>query len=409
MTEPAYPLDRPLPPDIAAGEAAFIQFYQKYAVFSWPWAWRRTAVFSVLAVLGGISFGASHGLTVKSAWEAVATALTTSTANIVLVGAGPMLGAFVRYARWPRRTEGALIAMAVICGMVLAVLADESASQFHDHLMASHGMYFPPAPQSPPDIHLILRRALAASYKSLVLFITNGGLALPSYFAEPKRWAEHRRRLELERMSLQKSEADMRLTVLQAQVEPHFLFNTLASVRSLVHSDPQRAAQTIDALARHLRATLPKLRAQMGVAESTLSEQFAICASYLDLMQVRLGERLRVDIRLPDELCAVPFPPLLLLSLVENAIKHGVEPKPSITHVSLAARVIKDGGRRQLEVQVEDDGAGLKLGMGEGTGLANIRAQLRIRFASAAAFELSERNAGGVLARLVLPLEPLAV
>ena len=79
-------------------------------------------------------------------------------------------------------------------------------------------------------------------------------------------------------------------------MEPHFLFNTLASVRSLVASDPQRAAQTIDALAQHLRATLPKIRAATGVAQSTLGEQFAICASYLELMKLRLGERLRVDI-----------------------------------------------------------------------------------------------------------------
>lgn len=95
-------------------------------------------------------------------------------------------------------------------------------------------------------------------------------------------------------MSLQKAEADLRLTVLQAQVEPHFLFNTLASVRSLVTSDPQRASQTLDALAQHLRATLPKLRAATGAVQSTLGEQFAICVSYLELMQVRLGERLRV-------------------------------------------------------------------------------------------------------------------
>ena len=409
MTAPAYPLDRPLPPDVAAGEAAFIQFYQKYAVFSWHWAWRRTAVFGAFAVLVGASLGASHGLTVKSAWEGVAVALTISIANIVLVGAGPMLAALVRYARWSRRAETLLIVTAVICGIVLSALADQWASHFHDRLMAAHGMHSSPAPQPAPDIHVIVNRALSVSNALLILFITNGGLALPTYFTEPKRWAEHRRRLELERMSLQKSEADMRLTVLQAQVEPHFLFNTLASVRSLVGSDPQRATQTIDALARHLRATLPKLRAETGVARSTLGEQFAICASYLELMQLRLGERLRVDIRLPDELRDVPFPPLLLLSLVENAIKHGVEPKPGTTHVVLAARVTEDGGRKQLEVQVEDDGAGLKLGMGEGTGLANVRAQLRTRFASAAAFELSERSAGGVLARLVLPLEPLAV
>jgi hypothetical protein len=409
MAELSYPLDRPLPPDVAAGEPAFIQFYQKYAVFSWPWAWRRTVVFSAFAVLTGSVFGTSHGLTVKSAWEGVAVALTTSTAHLVQLGAGPLLAAFVRHVRWRRRVESILIVTAVICGVFLGALADQVASHFHDQLMAAHGMHSSSGPKPPQDFHVIVNHALNASYALLVLFIMNGGLALPSYFAEPKRWAEHRRRLELERLSLQKSEADMRLTVLQAQVEPHFLFNTLASVRSLVSSDPQRATRTIDALAQHLRATLPKLRAETGVAQSTLGEQFAICASYLELMQVRLGERLQMDIRMPDELRAMSFPPLLLLSLVENAIKHGVEPKPGTTHVILTARVIETGGGQKLEVRVEDDGAGLKLGMGEGTGLANIRAQLRTRFASAARFELSERSAGGVLARLVLPLEPLAV
>jgi LytS/YehU family sensor histidine kinase len=109
---------------------------------------------------------------------------------------------------------------------------------------------------------------------------------------------------------------------------------------------------------------------------------------------------------LPAQLEDAPFPPLLLISLVENAIKHGVEPKPGVTHVILGARAVNDGGRQCLEVWVEDDGAGLKLGMGEGTGLANIRTQLFTRFASTASLELSERSAGGVLARLVLPLEP---
>ena len=119
-------------------------------------------------------------------------------------------------------------------------------------------------------------------------------------------------------------------------------------MRSLVTSDPQRAAQTIDALANHLRATLPKLRAASGVPQSTLGEQFAICASYLDLMKVRLGERLRVEISLPRELQDAAFPPLLLISLVENAIKHGIEPKPGATYVRLAARVIAEP--RRLEV-----------------------------------------------------------
>jgi hypothetical protein len=404
MRESSHPLDRPLPPDVAAGESAFIQFYQKYAVFSLPWAWRRTLVFGSIGVLGGISFGASHGLMVRSFPEAIAVSLTSSLANIVLVGAGPLLAAVFRHAGWPLRIERACIVAAVICGMALGTLSDELAASFHNRLMDAHGVGDMSEALAVTDVHAFVRRALDVSRSLFILFIASGGLGLWAYFSEAKRWAEHWRRVEIEKLSSQKAEADLRLTVLQAQVEPHFLFNTLASVRSLVATDPQRASQTIDALAQHLRATLPKLRAATGDTQSTLGEQFAICASYLELMQVRLGERLHVDIRLPPQLRDVPFPPFLLISLVENAIKHGVEPKPGVTRVALAARVVA-GERRQLEVQVEDDGAGLKLGMGEGTGLANIRAQLLTRFATAASLELSERGAGGVLARLVLPME----
>ena len=406
MTESSHPLDRPLPPDVAAGESAFIQFYQQYAVFSLPWAWRRTLIFGSIGVLGGISFGVSHGLMVRDVSEAIIVSMVSSLANIVLVGAGPLLAALFRHASLPLRIERAGIVAAVVCGMVLGTLSDEIAAHYHDGLMAAHGFGGTSEALPLTDVHSIVRRGLDVSRSLFILFIASGGLGLWAYFSEAKRWAEHWRRVEIEKMSSQKAEADLRLTVLQAQVEPHFLFNTLASVRSLVATDPQRASQTIDALSQHLRATLPKLRAATGAAQSTLGEQFAICASYLELMQVRLGERLHVDIRLPPELRDAPFPPFLLISLVENAIKHGVEPKPGVTRVVLAARIVERAERKQIEVQVEDDGAGLKLGMGEGTGLANIRAQLLTRFASAASLELSERGAGGVLARLVLPLDP---
>ena len=406
MRESSHPLDRPLPPDVAAGEAAFIQFYQQYAVFSWPWAWRRTAILGAFGALAGISFGVSHGLMVRDVQEALELSLVCTAANLTLVGAGPVLAALFRHAGLPLRAERVLVVAAVIGGMLLATLADDFAVQFHDRLMAGHGMNSSMDVLPITDVHSFVRRALDASRDLVILLIAAGALAWPAYFSEARRWAEHWRRVEIERMSLQKAEADLRLTVLQAQVEPHFLFNTLASVRSLVATDPQRASQTIDALAQHLRVTLPKLRASTGAAQSTLGEQFAICASYLELMKLRLGERLRVDIRLPPELRDAPFPPFLLISLVENAIKHGVEPKPGVTHVVLAARLVQDADGKRLEVQVEDDGAGLKLGMGEGTGLANIRAQLLTRFASAASLELAERGAGGVLARLVLPLEP---
>ena len=139
MTEPAHPLDRPLPPDVAAGEAAFIQFYQKYAVFSWPWAWRRTAIFGTLCVLGGISFGASHGLMVLDVWEGVQVSIVSVLSNLILVGVGPMLASLFRHSGWPRRVERVGVVGAVIFGMVCGMWADQYAGQFHDRLMVAHG------------------------------------------------------------------------------------------------------------------------------------------------------------------------------------------------------------------------------------------------------------------------------
>jgi hypothetical protein len=405
MREESHPLDRPLPHDVAAGESAFIQFYQKYAVFSWHWAWRRTVLFGSLGVLAGVSFGITHGLFVADVGQGIVVSLACAAANVVLVGAGPMLAAIFRHSSWAPRTQRAFIVGAVIGGVFLGALSGEWASDFHDRQMAAHGHGAATPKRQAPESHAFVRHALNVSRDLLILVVASGGLALPAFFSEKKRWADHRRRIELEKLSAQKSETDLKLTVLQAQVEPHFLFNTLASVRSLVSTDPQRAAQTIDALALHLRATLPKLRAGTGTTQSTLGEQFAICASYLDLMKCRLADRLEIELRLPEELHDAPFPPLLLISLVENAIKHGAESKPGTTRVTLAARVVSGAAIEHIEVLVEDDGAGLRMGMGEGTGLANIRAQLITRFGANASLELSQRSSGGASARLLVPLE----
>jgi signal transduction histidine kinase len=361
-------------------------------------------LFGSVGTLAGISFGVLHGLFVHDFGEGVAVSAASSLANLVLLGAGPILAAFFRHRGWSRPLEQVLIVAAIAAGITLGVLADDWADHVHDSYMAAHGLGGGSAPRMQPamDTHLFVRRIVDLCQDLLVLLIIGGGFALPAYFSERRRWAEHWRRVALEKMGLEKSEADLKLTVLQAQVEPHFLFNTLASVRSLVTSDPARAAQIIDALARHLRATLPKLRPDAGVAPSTLGEQFAICASYLELMKLRMGERLSVELDLPAALADAPFPALLLISLVENAIKHGVEPKPGPTKVTLAARALE---RDRIEVRVEDDGAGLKVGLGEGTGLANIRAQLRVRFGAEASLELAARESGGVLARIVVPRE----
>jgi hypothetical protein len=402
---PAHPLSHPLPPDVAAGESAFIHFYQRFTVFSWAWAWRRTLLFGAIGVLAGASFGASHGLYAHDAGQAIAVGLACSAANLMLVGAGPLLAAFFRHRSMSPHLQRVAIVMAVAAGIVLGAWTGELASSYHDALMAGGSTGTSTSVDGSMDVHSLVRRLLNVSREILILFVASGGLALPVYFSEKRRWAEHWRRAQLEKVAQQHSELEAKLTLLQAQVEPHFLFNTLASVRSLVSTDPERASRTIDALAHHLRATLPRMRAETGARQSTLGEQFAICASYLDLMKVRLGERLRVELSLPDELREVSFPPLLLISLVENAIKHGAEPNPAPTRVTLEARTLSGEDAPRLEVSVEDDGAGLTLGMGEGTGLANVRAQLLARFGAAASFELSQRTNGGVRAVMTLPLE----
>jgi len=192
--------------------------------------------------------------------------------------------------------------------------------------------------------------------------------------------------------------------VLQAQVEPHFLFNTLASVSAQVESDPRRARDLIHALSLYLRSTLPRLRHDAPAARSTLAEQFDLCRRYLEVMSLRLGDRLAFTVTCPDEFGTLPFPPLLLISLVENAITHGVEPKTGRVHVDLTARLLAADASR-LEVIVRDDGVGLTEGLVEGTGISNVRSQLAVLYGDAARVSVESPSEGGVRASLVIPLD----
>ena len=409
----SFSIDRPLPSSMTAAEFGLLNFYQKYAAFSWPWSWRRTLLLSPVCLLAAASFGFTHAAEVKIWAEGFPVGWRMLVANLVLVGAGPMLGALVRRLGLKRRLEAVLVVSAIVIGMGATLAANVWAQEFHNHEMARHfGRPSPPAsapPQAqrrPSGMQLVMIGREVASVL-LLWFIANGGLGLRSYFAEPRNWAEYRQRRALEALSLQRSHADLRLAVLQAQVEPHFLFNTLASVRSLIQADPGRASSMIDALSRYLRATLPRLRAEQGTPLSTLGEQFAICESYLQLMKLRMADRLSAEIDLPVELRAVAFPPLILISLVENAIKHGAEPNATPTRVVLRAKVHPAADGEQLSVEVADDGAGLHLGPGEGTGLANIRAQLLVRFGTAAALDISARETGGVVASITIALNQL--
>jgi sensor histidine kinase YesM len=209
--------------------------------------------------------------------------------------------------------------------------------------------------------------------------------------AEAARERERSRSAELERLAL-----DAQLRSLQAQIEPHFLFNTLANVVSLIDGAPDKARRMLEQLIDLLRATLAASRS----GRTTLGQECALVGAYLDILGIRMGERLRYAVDLPRELAGATVPPLSLQPLVENAIKHGLEPKLAGGAVSVRARAV-DGA---LQVDVEDDGLGFDDPKGAGVGLANLRERLRAAYGERARVAISDR-APGTRVRLTLPLE----
>ncbi|PMS15144.1 histidine kinase [Trinickia dabaoshanensis] len=203
-----------------------------------------------------------------------------------------------------------------------------------------------------------------------------------------------------EAAELRQSETAARLALLQAQIEPHFLFNTLANVQSLIERDPKRAASMLGSLNRYLRASLTRTRS----TASTLADELELVEALLNIAAIRLGERLRFTIDVPEPLRALPLAPLLLQPLVENALLHGIEP-------SIEGGDIRVVGRREgdmLVLEAIDTGVGLghTAKLHGGVGLANVRARLASMYGARAGVSVMA-NAGaarGVTARLSIPV-----
>lgn len=198
--------------------------------------------------------------------------------------------------------------------------------------------------------------------------------------------------------------AEARLRALQAQIEPHFLYNTLANVVSLIDSQPAKARRMLERFIDYLRASLSASRAE----HATLQGELELARAYLDVLGVRLEERLRWRFEIAPGLEQLPIAPMLLQPLVENAVMHGIEPKLDGGEIVLRAH--PDGGL--LCIDVCDTGLGLRMlppRPGGGVGLSNLRERLRQLYGPAASLQLIENPAGGVSARLQLPvLEPCA-
>jgi hypothetical protein len=202
-----------------------------------------------------------------------------------------------------------------------------------------------------------------------------------------------RREAEYQRMSRQVTEA--KLSALQAQVEPHFLYNTLASVQALTEVDPKRANEMTGHLIQYLRNALPKMRESL----STVGQEVELVRAYLNILQMRMGERLAFEITVAPGLESAPFPPLMLPSLVENAIKHGLEPQREGGKVTITAEAT-DG---RLRVIVADTGRGISEAPGQGVGLANIRERLAALYGEGARLAIEANQPQGVRATLEVP------
>jgi len=236
------------------------------------------------------------------------------------------------------------------------------------------------------DVHALPDQQLLAC----VIGVNVAVLGLPLWFARTRARAQ-------QLADLRNAALAAELKALQAQIEPHFLYNTLANTRYLARHQPPRAVEMLEHLIAYLHSALPDMRSQT----STLGREFELAGHYLALMAIRFGERLQYRLECPPALAAVAMPPLLLMTLVENSVRHGVEPKPGTVRIGVTA--VRQGD--MLTIVVADDGAGIgDTTLGSGVGLRNLRARLQALYGTRAGFVLRRTDEGMTEAVLTLPV-----
>ncbi len=237
---------------------------------------------------------------------------------------------------------------------------------------------------------------------TVLLWTLIGGLAyaLVSYVQddEATRCALADQACARETLNAQVTQAH--LSALQAQIEPHFLFNTLANVKRLYETAPGRGRDMLSSLIGYLRAALPGMRRR----GATVAQELALARAYLTILQMRMGERLAFSIDAPAELDDAEMPPLVLGTLLENAIKHGLGALPEGGRIDIRVRSEYPAGEPMLQLEVADTGAGFTGLGGSGVGLANTRSRLAALYGDAAALTLANNAPRGVVARVRLPL-----
>jgi signal transduction histidine kinase len=197
---------------------------------------------------------------------------------------------------------------------------------------------------------------------------------------------------------LERTVLEARMEALQAQIEPHFLFNTLASIDQLIQTDPPRASKMQQSLIRYLRSAMPQMR---DGSRPSLGQQVNLCSAFLEIMAVRMEGRLQPVVSVPEGLKSAVFPSMMLQTLVENAIKHGLEPKAEGGRIEIGAEIVEG----QLAVHVLDTGIGFMPKAQGGVGLANVRERLKALYKDRAELVISVPPAGGTCVTIKVPYE----
>jgi hypothetical protein len=390
MHKPAPPgraPEQPIPASLARQLAGWSARAQQYPVFSRTWfACRARSFLSPVVILTVVLLVLILMMPAAAPQPAAQWAMLAVWGVVVIaLLPGRWLAVLVCQRGWPRRKELAGVAAALFSGM----LAAGWLSQF------THVQDNP----SNDRIDLLI-------WAVVVLWLGGTGDFI-AYLRQGWRLQDARLLEQMERYKDERNQAAMRLSLLASQVEPHFLFNTLSGVRAAILTDPARGVAIIDHLADYLRATIPQIRDDGAQLLVELGSQLTAVSAYLGVIHSRLP-RLAFQVDCPDELRPCAVPPLMLISLVENAVTHGIEPKKGPVNIRVSVTRRQAGGREQLVLAVIDDGVGFGgATSGSGIGLSNIRERLRHLYGSQAALTLTVRERGGLEACICLPLQAL--
>ncbi|NOT32958.1 MAG: histidine kinase [Candidatus Eisenbacteria bacterium] len=336
--------------------------------------WRRIRFTLILSIAFGLLF--SFGWT---------SGLPSLLIRTVLLGLLAML-AFGLFEQWPKRLPRWLARWVL---QVVAVAATMPSATLWIYILST-------APGAPP-FWKDSDRLSGFGLLTVLGLLLAPWVALGAVVRQKDALARHQAlAFELERTKLEGQAVDARLRLLQAQVTPHFLFNTLANVQELVDSGSPQAAIVLRSLVAYLRASVPRL----NETATTLGQELQLVQAYLELMHMRMPDRLQFAVHVDDTALALSCPPMTLLTLVENAVRHGVDPSEEGGRIDIH---LQRRGERCV-LQVVDTGAGLRQSVGGlGTGLSTLRERLQLAFAGDAQLRVSAQHPRGVCAEVEFP------